>query len=121
MTLPSREWEGGIEKVCVRRGQRQEVETVVRRSRDGQQVRRGQALMWLDSEEGVGAVLARLGMARQAAWHARWQRSQGWSLGQVLTDSPRTGGDRPSGPGSRTSSSGSGSGRGDWSLMGITF
>ena len=94
---------------------------MVRRSRDGQQVRWGQALMWLDGEEGVGAVLARLGVARQAAWHSRWQRSQGWSLGQVLTDSLRTGGARPSGPGSRTSSSGSSTGRGDWLFKGMEF
>ena len=82
-----------MEKVCLTRWQRQELETVVHRSRDGQQVRRGQALLWLDGREGVGTVEARLAVTRQAVWHwkRRWQRSQGCSPDQVLTDGPKTG------------------------------
>ena len=82
-----------MEQVCLTSGQRQHLEALARGSRDGQQVRRGQALVWLNRGEGVGSVAARLGVTRQAVWH--WKRrghpGQGTSLNGLLADRPKSG------------------------------
>lgn len=66
---------------------------LARGSGDGRRVRRGQALLWLDRGEPVGAVAARLGVTRQTIWHwvRRWPRRRGQPLEQVLGDAPRGG------------------------------
>jgi len=73
--------------------ERQALQDLVRRSPDGRQVRRGQALLWLDAGEAVGAVAARLRVTRQAVWHwkRRWQRRQRAPCERVLSDGPRPG------------------------------
>lgn len=82
-----------MEKVCMTTQERQHLESLVRRSRDGRQVRRGEALLWLADGEGMGTVAARLGVTRQAVWHwkRRWQRRQGSSVDRILMDRPSSG------------------------------
>ena len=82
-----------MRKVCLTAGECQSLENVVRRSRDGCQVRRAQALLWLDDGEKQGTVAARLGVSRQTVWNwiGRWQERNGSCLSEVLKDRHKSG------------------------------
>lgn len=73
--------------------EREELHGIVRRGQDGRQVRRAQALVWVEDGEAVGAVAARLGVSRQAVWHwmRRWRYREGRGVTHTLADSPRSG------------------------------
>lgn len=82
-----------MKRVHLTRHERETLEVLVGRSGDGYQVRRAQALLWLDDGEKKGAVAARLRVTRQTVWNwtRRWEQRNGTSLEVRLKDRPKSG------------------------------
>lgn len=72
---------------------RQTLRRIVRSNADAREVRRAQALLWLDQHESAAQVAKRIGRTRQAIYRivARYQARQGMSVAERLRDQPRRG------------------------------
>jgi len=72
---------------------RQTLQRIVRSNADAREVRRAQALLWLDQDESVQHVATRIGRTRQAVYNlvARYQARCALSVKERLRDQPRCG------------------------------
>jgi transposase len=69
------------------------LQDAIKRARDGQVLRRAQALIWLDDGESVATVAHRLRVSRQTiyTWVRHFQQRQASTLTERLQDAPRSG------------------------------
>lgn len=72
---------------------RQTLRRIVRANADAREVRRAQALLWLDQHESVPQVAKRIGRTRQAIYRivARYQARRALPVEQRIRDQPRRG------------------------------
>lgn len=72
---------------------RQSLRRIVRTNADAREVRRAQALLWLDHNERVQQVAKRIGRTRQAIYHivARYQARRALPVEERIRDQPRCG------------------------------
>jgi transposase len=69
------------------------LEIIATQTEHSRELRRAQALLWLDEGEGVDEVATRLGASRRTVyyWVERFAASSGRALSQRLADAPRSG------------------------------
>ena len=81
-----------MERFKLHTSQRRRLEEVVRRPENARQLKRAQALLWVDAGESVGEVAQRLRVTRQSiyTWMERISHRQGGVAGRLL-DAPRSG------------------------------
>jgi len=72
---------------------RQTLQRMVHSNADAREVRRAQALLWLDQHESAAQVAKRIGRTRQAIYRivACYQARRGLPVGERLRDQPRRG------------------------------
>lgn len=72
---------------------RQTLQRIVRANSDAREVRRAQALLWLDHNESVQQVANRIGRTRQSIYHiaARYQARRALPVEARIRDQPRRG------------------------------